>query len=562
MIAKCLRLSVRGRIVLAFVLVLASSLGSGLFAIERLHRISANDELVRLRGVPDLDHIGKLKDAFERLRSGDATLLLTTDDGQTKIERNAIQQQKQAIIAGSKRLNTVSDPEERELLARFRAAWMRYDTQQTEMLSLLDQFRRDEAVALYLGDMSAMTEKIRTPIASAIDLASRRASDLVSAGHQLGASARVWIAVALGLVTLLVTSAGVFLVRGVSVPVRRFSGFMHRLAEDDADETIPCLGARDEFGHMAAAVEVFRTAMRRAAALSVARQEEQSARDARAARTESLVQSFQAKIGRSLEVLSSASVRMEDTARSMSARAGQTNEQVTSVASAADRAGAGVQTAAAAAEQLSTSIAEINRQVAQAASVSERAVGDARQTDLIVQALAQGASKIGDIVRMISEIARRTNLLALNATIEASRAGEAGRGFAVVASEVKSLAQQTARATEEIGVQIGQVQTATDQAVGAVRGITGVIEEIGVIATAIAAAVEQQGAATAEIARNVQDTAGNTRIVTSEIGAVRDAANETGDAATAVLEAAGALSAQAASISQDVTLFSEDVRAA
>ncbi len=221
-----------------------------------------------------------------------------------------------------------------------------------------------------------------------------------------------------------------------------------------------------------------------------------------------------------------------------------------------------MQTVASAAEQLTASISEISRQVLQSSRITERAVADARRTDTVVRALSDGAQKIGDVVGLITSIAGQTNLLALNATIEAARAGDAGRGFAVVASEVKNLAQQTAKATDEIGAQIGQIQTATGEAVEAIRAITGVIEEVSTIATAIASAVEQQGAATAEIARNVQQTAVSAHEVTSNIAGVSQAANDTGAAAAQVLSAAEGLSRQAATLTDEVNEFAAGIRAA
>ena len=220
------------------------------------------------------------------------------------------------------------------------------------------------------------------------------------------------------------------------------------------------------------------------------------------------------------------------------------------------------ETVASAAEQLTSSIGEITRQVSHSSRITEKAVEDARRTDAMVRNLADGAQKIGDVVGLITSIAGQTNLLALNATIEAARAGDAGKGFAVVASEVKNLAQQTAKATEEIGAQIGQIQTATKEAVNAIHDITGVIEEVCAIATTIAAAVEEQGAATAEITRNVQQTAASTQEVTFNISGVSQAAGETGAAAKQVLSAAGDLSKQAEQLTGEVHSFVTGVRAA
>ncbi len=271
---------------------------------------------------------------------------------------------------------------------------------------------------------------------------------------------------------------------------------------------------------------------------------------------------FEAKVGTLVSMLSSGATELQATAQSMSATATQTNQQATTVATAADEASAGVQTVAAAAEELTASIQEISRQVARSAKTTEKAVEDARRTDTIVRALADGAQKIGDVVQLISGIAAQTNLLALNATIEAARAGDAGKGFAVVASEVKSLATQTAKATEEIAAQVKQIQGATGEAVNAIKAISTTIDEVNVIASNIAAAVDEQGTVTAGIARNVQHTAASTREVTTTIAGVSRAANDTGTAAGQVLGAASDLSRQAEQLTQEVRHFVAGVRAA
>ena len=396
------------------------------------------------------------------------------------------------------------------------------------------------------------------------DLSYNRNGGLAAAAEARALYVSTWWLIAGSIVLVLVVSSltALGLIRHISRPLAAMTGAMLRLAGKDMAATIPCIGRHDEIGSIASAVQVFKENMI-AAAQSVREQEaEQRGKVQRADRLNALVSGFEIKITEMVGMLAAASTEMEATARAMTTTADQTNQQASVVASAAEVAGTGVQTVAVAAEQLSSSITEISRQVMQSARVSEKAVADVRRTDVVVRALAEGAKKIGDIVGLITNIASQTNLLALNATIEAARAGDAGKGFAVVASEVKSLAQQTAKATDEIGTQISQVQAATTEAVEAIRGISSVIEEIGAIATMIAAAVEEQGAATAEIARNVQQTAASTQTVTSNIAGVSQAANETGAAASQVLEAASGLSRQANGLSNEVSEFVTSVRAA
>jgi methyl-accepting chemotaxis protein len=360
----------------------------------------------------------------------------------------------------------------------------------------------------------------------------------------------------------LIVGGFIIVLRRITGPIQQMTDAMRRLADRDMTTLIPGVTRTDEIGGMAAAVQVFKDNMIRADALAEEQTADRVLREQRAAKLETLVHGFEQSVGVTIGHLETGATELEKTAQSLTGTAAQTDQQATTVAAAAEEASTGVQTVAAAAEELSASIAEISRQVAQSAKITGRAVDDTQRTDGIVRSLAEAAEKIGHVVGLIANIAGQTNLLALNATIEAARAGDAGKGFAVVASEVKSLATQTARATEEIGSQISQIQAATKEAVQAIQGITLTVEEVSTIATSIAAAVEEQGAATAEIARNVQQTAQAAQDVTVNITGVSRASGETGDAAALLLGAAGDLSIRANQLSAEINSFLSGVRVA
>ncbi len=351
--------------------------------------------------------------------------------------------------------------------------------------------------------------------------------------------------------------------RDVLGALDRQKGRMQLIAEGHIDQAVEETDRGDEIGRMAETLEVLRQTAISARSLQADQiASKQRSEDEKRQAVIAMADRFDASVGKLVGLMASGSHELETTAKSMTGTAERTNERAALVGSAAGEASTRVQTVAAAAEELSSSITEISRQVAQSAAITGRAVETARRTDVTVRALAEGAEQIEHVAELISSIASQTNLLALNATIEAARAGEAGRGFAVVAVEVKSLASQTAEATKEIGTRIAQIQAATKEAVEAIQGITATIEEVSTIATSIGSAIEEQGAATAEIARNVTQTAEATKQVTANIGGVSAAANETGGAAGLVLSAASDLSKQAEQLSGEVNVFLKGVRAA
>jgi methyl-accepting chemotaxis protein len=338
-----------------------------------------------------------------------------------------------------------------------------------------------------------------------------------------------------GLVIVLLCGALFFIVHGVTRPIEQLTATMSQLAEGDTSVEIPSRGRSDELGRMAAAVDVFKQNALERARLSEAREEQQlQAMEEKRVALITMADKIEAETTQALDHIGINTGAMAATADEMRASADRTGASANGASEAAARALANAQTVSSAAEQLAASIREIGGQVSQSTTMVGRAVEAGQQTRTTIEALNQQVGRIGAVADMIGEIAARTNLLALNATIEAARAGDAGRGFAVVAAEVKQLANQTARSTEEITRHIGEVRTATSASVEAVARIEHTIGEVNSIATSIAAAVEEQGAATAEIARNVTETASAANLMTRRIDEVSGEAQQTRQHAAAV----------------------------
>jgi methyl-accepting chemotaxis protein len=365
---------------------------------------------------------------------------------------------------------------------------------------------------------------------------------------------------------MLLLGAGVawLISRSIVKPLTALTGAMRELAGGNFEVLLPGLGRRDELGEMAKAVDTFKVkAVEKAALENEERMAETRKLDAqRRDVLHKLAADFESAVGTVVGTVSTASAQLETAAHKLTNTAETTEQLVIVVADASQAASTNVQTVAAASEELATSVSEVGRQVLESSKIAGEAVEQARQTDVRINQLSQAASRIGDVVKLITAIAEQTNLLALNATIEAARAGEAGRGFAVVAQEVKALASQTAKATDEIGTQIASMQSATAESVTAIKEIGTTINRVSEIASAIAAAVEEQGVATQEIARNVQNAAQGTAQVATNIDDVRSGAKETGTASAQVLDSARALSAEGGRLKTEVGKFLATVRAA
>ncbi len=351
--------------------------------------------------------------------------------------------------------------------------------------------------------------------------------------------------------------------RSISGPLGQLGTRMRSLADGALDGDIPGVGRGDEVGGMAATVQIFKDNALRMRELERAEAETQARAAAeRRAAMENLASDFERSVNGIVRSVSTAATGMQTTAQSMTATASDASARAATVGAASQSASTNVGTVAAAAEQLSSSVAEILRHVTRSSEIASKAVADAERTNATVQVLSTGAEKIGEVVKLIHSIAAQTNLLALNATIEAARAGESGRGFAVVASEVKALANQTAKATEEISGQVTAMQQSTGDAVAAISGITQTIAQMSEITTNISSAIEQQGGATREIARNIQQVAAGSNEISAHIGGVTTAATATGTAASEVLTNARELDNQSGMLRNAVDGFLAKVRAA
>ena len=356
--------------------------------------------------------------------------------------------------------------------------------------------------------------------------------------------------------------ANLVIARSVSRPVRTVTAIMGRMAGGERAIDIPAMHRTDEIGQMYAALSSFKESLSHADRLAEQEQAEAKARAKRGERMEAVCHSFDQSITDLLKGFEEVMVELRRSADTMSEAVRQTEAEAKVADAASQSAGSNVNSVAGATEELVASVGEIGRQTERSAEIAARAVARASETDKQIQGLAEAAQKVGDVVKLITDIAEQTNLLALNATIEAARAGEAGKGFAVVASEVKNLANQTAHATEEIAQQIAAIQGETKTAVSAIQGISSIVAEINQIAAAIAAAIEQQDSATREIARNVEGASSGTQSVSTSIGHVSQAATQTGGATQAMLGAVAKLADRSAQVQTKVTDFLREIRSA
>jgi methyl-accepting chemotaxis protein len=554
-------LSVSRKLSLGFATVAAVSVAVGLASWHNSANSAADSALKdhTYEVLAAIDHVEASFDAEESglrgfLLSGDPALLDSYRQSHAVFEANVAKNR--ALIHADKLIAALAAVDTQA------GAWRAEVADKAIALAAtpdgLDQARKLAVASSSLAAVNAIRAKAGEMRAFESALLKTRLVDAAQAETIGEWMTGLGVALSLGLAALL----SFLLSGGIAAPIAAMTQAMTRLAGGDKHVEIPARGRGDEVGRMAEAVQVFKDNILRSEQVAAEQETKRRADEARAQALLTLAAEFDRSIRGSLDAVSSAAGDLQATAGALTNTAEQTTNQSAVVSSAATEASSNVQTVASAAEELSSSIHEISRQVSRSAQIAGDAVSEAERTDVIVRGLADAAQRIGDVVNLINDIAAQTNLLALNATIEAARAGDAGKGFAVVANEVKSLANQTAKATEEITGQISAVQSATGNAVTAIQGIGQTIGQINEIATTIASAVEEQGAATQEIARNVHQAATGTHEVTVNIAGVSDAAIETGNSAHDVLNASTTLSREANALKGIVQTFLGQLRSA
>jgi methyl-accepting chemotaxis protein len=558
--------SIRSKITAVVAFLLIAITGMGLLAVKNMRSLNASTDDIGTNWLPSVRVLGELRSGIITYRNviREHMLAETAEEKQAAektlagvIESNAVIRQNYEKL--------ITTPEERALYNEWVELWNSYKKGTEEVVAL-----SRKSVGQVPVEAHQLNSKTVNPIALKADALLKKDIDLNNAGADAATrnaadnytSALATLAVILGFTVIVGIGVGYYLIRDVSSGIASIVKPMQALSNGDLTAEVPHQGETTEIGAMAGTLQMFKEALIAKKAADEAASLDADAKIERGRRVDSITRDFEAMIGQIVETVSSASTQLEASAGTLTSTANRAQELTTAVAAASEEASTNVQSVASATEELTSSVNEISRQVQESALMAGAAVDQARKTNDRVSELSKAAARIGDVVELINTIAGQTNLLALNATIEAARAGEAGRGFAVVASEVKALAEQTAKATGEIGQQIAGIQNATQDSVGAIKEISNTIEKLSEISSTIAAAVEEQGAATQEIARNVQQAAQGTQQVSANITDVQRGAGETGAASSQVLSAAQTLSGDSTRLKLEVGKFLTSVRAA
>ncbi len=560
------KFSIRAKITAVVAVLLVAMTGMGLLAVRNMRAINASTVDITTNWLPSVRVLGDLRASVITYRNviREHMLAETAEEKQAAEKTLATVTQDNTKIRESYE-KLITTPEERALYSEWVQLWESYKTGTEEVIAL-----SRNSVGKTPHDAHELNTKTVNPIGIKADAILKKDIDFNNAGADKAgqeaadnyASAFAMLAAILGAAIILGVAVSFYLVRDVSRGIASIVTPMQALGKGDLTAQVPHQDEKTEIGAMADTLQVFKEALIAKKAADEAAALDAEAKIERGRRVDGITRDFESMIGEIVETVSSASTQLETSAGTLTATAERAQELTTMVAAASEEASTNVQSVASATEELTSSVNEISRQVQESARMAGEAVGQARKTNGRIDELSKAAARIGDVVELINTIAGQTNLLALNATIEAARAGEAGRGFAVVASEVKALAEQTAKATGEIGQQITGIQAATQESVGAIKEISGTIEKLSEISSTIAAAVEEQGAATQEISRNVQQAAQGTMQVSSNITDVQRGASETGSASSQVLSAAQSLSGDSNRLKREVGKFLDSVRAA
>ena len=558
--------SIRAKITAVVALLLVAMTGMGLLAVRNMRAINASTVEITTNWLPAVRALGDLRAGVITYRNVIRQHMLSETLG----EKQAMEKTLATVVAANTKTRhayeaTIVTAEERAIYKEWEGQWESYKKGTEDVIVLS---RKDAGKLTH--DAIELNTKTVNPIGLKSDEILKRAIDFNLTGSDAAAqraadnyaSAFAWLAVILGAAFVIGVAVSFYLVRDVASAIAAIVKPMQALGAGDLSAQVPHQGEKTEIGAMADVLQVFKQALIDKRTADEAAAVDAEAKIERGRRVDVITRDFESMIGEIVETVSSASTELEASADTLTATAERSQKLTTAVAAASEEASTNVQSVASATEELSSSVNEISRQVQESARMATDAVGQARVTNDRVSELSKAAARIGDVVELINTIAGQTNLLALNATIEAARAGEAGRGFAVVASEVKALAEQTAKATGEIGQQIAGIQAATQESVSAIKEISGTIEKLSEISSTIAAAVEEQGAATQEISRNVQQAAQGTQQVSSNITDVQQGASETGSASSQVLSAAQSLSSDSSRLKLEVGKFLSSVRAA
>jgi methyl-accepting chemotaxis protein len=557
------RLSIRTKLIALVSLLLIALTAMGAFAVIEMRAINASAQDIKTSWLPSIRLVGELRTQSARYRAVLRDYLTEPDETfMADIQRNLDARAKDYDTANKAYEPLISSPEEAALYKELSATWKTFLDAAGEVIAHARKHETAQARAVNAQRATVAGRSMDAVLAKIVDINDKgAAASGLKAEYDYELAFRVVIA-ALVLMVLIGLTAAVLIVRDIARGIGSVLSPMRALAANDLAVEVPHQGEPNEIGQIADTLEVFKQALVAKRAADEAAANDAAAKMRRAEMVDGAASSFEAMIGELIGSLSSASTEMEATAGTLTNAADVTRHLSGEAANASRDVSESIRSTATATEEITSSVNEIGRQVLESSRVAQVAVQQAEKTDASITELSNAASRIGDVVKLITAVAEQTNLLALNATIEAARAGEAGRGFAVVAAEVKALASQTAKATDEITVQIAGMQAATGASVATIKEISSTIDLMSEISSTIAAAVEEQGAATQEIARNVQQAAELSARVAANIMDVDRGNSETGEASAQVFSAAQSLSRESNHLQTEVHNFLATIRAA